>query len=156
MRLNKLSDYAVLILIPLAQAWPEQRVVSARRLSDVATLPLPTVAKLLKLLGHQGLVISTRGNTGGYQLAKHPDFVSVADIIEAVEGPVALTECVTGSGTPCSVEDFCWMRGRWDPVNHAVATALKEVSLRDMMPQPFTFEPTFEERMAARPVDSTR
>ena len=155
MRLNKLSDYAVLILIPLAHAWPEGRVLSARTLSDVSNLPLPTVAKLLKQLGQYHLVQSTRGNTGGYRLAKHPDLVSIADIIEAVEGPVALTECVTGSGVACSVEDLCWMRGRWDPVNKAVATALKEVSLRAMMPQPFAFEPSFEERLAASSTNTT-
>ena len=152
-RLNKLTDYSVLIMIPLAQAWPEGHVMSARSLSEVANIPLPTVSKLLKVLAHAKLVTSTRGITGGYKLAGSPADISVADILEAVEGPVALTDCVTGQDGECAVQSMCWMKGRWDAVNQAVSSALGDVSLLDMMPAPFSFEPSFEERVAARSSD---
>ena len=153
MRLNKLTDYAVLTMIPLAQAWPEGHVMSARSLAEIANIPLPTVSKLLKVLAQADLVTSTRGIAGGYRLSTTPVDISVADILEAVEGPVALTDCVTGQEGDCSVQSLCWMKGRWDPVNQAVSSALSEVSLLDMMPTPFSFEPSFEERVSSRASD---
>ena len=153
MRLNKLTDYAVLTMIPLAQAWPEGHVMSARSLAEIANIPLPTVSKLLKMLAHADLVTSTRGIAGGYRLSISPVEISVADILEAVEGPVALTDCVTGQEGDCSVQSLCWMKGRWDPVNQAVSSALSQVSLLDMMPKAFSFEPSFEERMSMRASD---
>ena len=84
--------------------------MSARSLAEIANIPLPTVSKLLKVLAQADLVTSTRGIAGGYRLSTTPVDISVADILEAVEGPVALTDCVTGQEGDCSVQSLCWMK----------------------------------------------
>ena len=149
MRLNKLTDYAVLILIPLAHAWPDGRLLASSSLADVSNVPGPTVSKLLKVLTRAGLLDSVRGVSGGYKLSRSPRDISVADIMLAVEGPIALTDCVTGAQGDCDRLSMCWMNGRWDAVNAAVSGALSQVSLLEMMPSPLTFEPSFEEREMA-------
>ena len=115
-------------------------VRTAAEIADATGVPAPTVAKLLKTLAHAQLMESQRGAGGGYCLGRDPERISVAEIIAAVEGPIALTACVQGSPDHCGVETICAMRGNWDKVNQAVRAALESVTLADMMVSPFAFD----------------
>lgn len=130
LRLSKMTDYAVVALGEMARRPAE--TMTATALAERTGLPAPTVQKLLKLLARDGIVASIRGAAGGYRLARPAEAVSVAEIIHAVDGPIALTECVDGAGGACGVEGVCSMRGNWDRVNRAVRSALMSVSLADM------------------------
>lgn len=130
-KLGKLTDYAVVLLRQMATE--STLVHTAPRLSERTGLPDPTVAKVLKILGRAGILRSQRGAAGGYGLARGPAAITVADIITAMEGPIALTECVSTSLSSCSVETLCPMRGGWEKVNLALRTALENVTLADML-----------------------
>ena len=136
-KLNKMTDYAVVMMADMARLPGEVR--TAPQLAEATGVPLPTVSKLLKKLTNGGLMQSQRGASGGYSLSRAPEEISVAEIIAAVEGPIALTACVDGSPDQCGVETICAMRGNWDRVNRAVRGALEEVSLADMMVSAFDF-----------------
>lgn len=136
-RLNRLTDYAVVVMSQMALRGGETR--SAQQISEDTGVPLPTVAKLLNLLGRAKLVSSQRGASGGYVLSGEPDEISVAQIIQALEGPIALTACVDGATDCCGSEAFCPMRGNWNRVNDAIRDALTSVSLADMMVFPNAF-----------------
>lgn len=129
-RLNRLTDYGVVVLMQMAQA-PE-RLVSATQLAEESGVPAPTVAKLLNGLARSGLIDSTRGAAGGYRLAAPAGEISIAAIIQALEGPIALTACVEGAHDSCESELICPMRGNWEKVNGAIRQALAGVTLADM------------------------
>lgn len=129
LRIAKLTDYATVLMVRLARE--PARCFSAAQLSDELGLPLPTVSKLLKRLLQAGLLTSMRGAGGGYSLAHAPRAVSVADVVSAIEGPVALTECSLGKGR-CSLEKNCATRANWQLISRAVRVALEAVSLADM------------------------
>ena len=130
MKLSKLTDYAVVLLSFLAKSVRGPR--SATALAQDTGIPAPTVAKLMKRLAKAGLVTATRGVSGGYTLVSDASVISVADIIAAIEGPIALTACVEASDDSCAVESICGLAGNWEPVNAAVRTALQRVTLNDM------------------------
>lgn len=130
LKISKLADYAVVILVDMAGRKTPERL-SASELSAATNLPEPTVAKVLKLLARKGIVSSSRGAFGGYALTRSLTSVSVAEVIEAVDGPVSLTACVVG-GSGCGYEGSCAVRGRWDGVNIAMRAALEGVNLADM------------------------
>ena len=130
-RISKLADYAVVMLTSMAQ---ERGVVlSAPALSERTRISEPTVAKVLKMLSRQGIVLSVRGAAGGYRLARPADQIAVIDIVEAIEGPIALTACVDGAEPDCALGACCSVRGRWYSVNQAMRSALEEVMLADMI-----------------------
>jgi len=131
-RINRLTDYAVVILANLAG---DGCCLSAQALAEKSGVPLPTVAKLLKVLNKSGLVSATRGATGGYALAKPLSEISIASVIQAVEGPISLTACVDGEHDVCELEAMCAVSGRWTEVNHAVRGVLEQVTLADMAGQ---------------------
>lgn len=133
-RLSRLTDYGFVILSQMARHVGE--TTTAPELAEATALPLPTVAKTLKQLAKSGVIESHRGAGGGYMLDRKPEAVSVAQIISALDGPVALTACVDGSEGSCDVEDQCPMRGHWDPINMAVKTALDSISLADIVNNP--------------------
>ncbi|MEO1190425.1 MAG: SUF system Fe-S cluster assembly regulator [Pseudomonadota bacterium] len=135
-RLNRLTDYAVVVL---SQMHPRERgLSSAQSLSELSGVPLPTVAKLMNLLSRDGVVTSYRGASGGYCLSRPAEEISVASIVEAIEGPIALTACAEGSLDPCDVQSLCPMAGNWNQVNGAIRQALENVSLRDMAPASYS------------------
>lgn len=140
-RLNRLTDYAIVVLSRMGQ---EPGVRTAPQLAQDTGVPLPTVAKLLKTLAADGIIVSHRGAAGGYALSRPAEAISVARIIASLEGPIALTACVEGSGNHCEVERLCPMRGNWEKVNGAIRTALEALSIADMtpvaMPPAFGFE----------------
>lgn len=129
-RLNRLTDYAVVVMSQMAVR--NGAVCKAPDIARDTAVPLPTVAKILNALMKAELVTSQRGMAGGYSLTKAPTEISVADIVEALEGPIALTACVTGATEACDVESLCPMRGRWNKVNGAIRRALEGVSLAEI------------------------
>jgi FeS assembly SUF system regulator len=133
LRVTKLTDYATVVLSALANA-PE-RVHNATELAELARLEQPTVSKLLKTLAQAGLVESFRGSTGGYRLAKPATHISLIQIVEAIEGPLGMTEC-SGEHSNCEHETHCGVRSKWLRINDVVADALRGVSLAEMMPAP--------------------
>lgn len=141
LRLSKLADYAVVVLLRLSHG---EAVQTAPGIALATGVPEPTVAKVLKALAAGGLVSSQRGARGGYRLARQIAAISVADVVTAIDGPIALTACVEGSGAGCLAEHQCPCRGRWDLVNAAVRQALSAVSLAAMsahVPRPFPPRP---------------
>ena len=142
-RLSKLTDYAVVMLSHMAAR--EGEVYTACRLADRTALPEPTVAKILKQLARAGILGSQRGSNGGYGLARPATEITVAEIIVALDGPIALAACVDGSDDHCGVERLCSMRGNWNRVNRAIRDALEDVTLADMA-VPFAAAPMAERR----------
>ena len=130
LRLNRMTDYAILVLGVMA-ARPDEILASAA-LAQHTQLNQTTVAKVTKTLVSAGLVVSTRGIKGGYYLDRPVHNISIAEVIEAVEGPIALTACVDGVEDPCSVRNGCFMGGNWNHVNTALRKALNEVSLAEL------------------------
>jgi FeS assembly SUF system regulator len=130
LRLSKLTDYGTVLLAHLAAN--RGSVCSAADVATATGIAVPTVSKLLKLLGRNGLVTSTRGANGGYRLAGDPNDISAADIIDALEGPVSITEC-SASDSQCEHEGVCSVGGAWQQVNVAIRRALDDVSLSDLL-----------------------
>lgn len=129
LKLSRLTDYAVVVLVRLAQA---EGVETAPCIAAATGIPEPTVAKVLKGLAQTGLVASQRGAHGGYRLARSLSAIPVADVIVAIDGPIALTACVEGTGGSCDSVSFCPMAGRWGVVNDAISDALASITLADM------------------------
>jgi FeS assembly SUF system regulator len=129
LRMSKLTDYGTMVLAQLAAS--DRGLTTAGQLAKATHLALPTVSKLLKALVHAGLVLSTRGVQGGYTLARPADSISAADILDALEGPVALTECSSSSGG-CDLESYCRVGSAWQRINRSIRTALEGVSLADL------------------------
>lgn len=146
MRLAKVTDYGIVLLTHFAR--DVQAPWSARALSEVSRLPLPVVSKILKALVHHGMLVSERGARGGYRLARHPDHISVADIICALDGPIALTDCSDHLGGGCTLERLCPARTNLQKINRAVRDALAELSLTRMM-HPLSPCLTIEEKETA-------
>jgi FeS assembly SUF system regulator len=129
LRMSKLTDYGTLVLSQLAAAGAEP--CSAVVVSGQTRLALPTVSKLLKALTRSGLVVSTRGSHGGYALARPPEAITAAQIIDALEGPVAITECSSDDGS-CDLESFCRVGLAWQRINLSIREALQQVTLADL------------------------
>ncbi len=129
LRISKLTDYATVILAGLSEQ--DAGLCSATGLAEKTGVGLPTVSKLLKELQRAGLVVSVRGARGGYQLARAASEISASDIIDAVEGPVSLTECSSHQSL-CELEENCQVGHSWQRVNVAIRQALTEVRLTDL------------------------
>jgi FeS assembly SUF system regulator len=130
-RLTRLTDYGIVLLSYFARE-REGGLHSARDVSAAARLPLPTVNKILKVLTKKGLLVSHRGVKGGYGLARRPEEISMADIITATEGPVAITLCTTSFPGSCAQEQACPIHSNWQKINEAIRQALDSVALSEM------------------------
>ncbi len=129
LRMTRLTDYAIILMSYLA-AHPG-RVWNAQELAVGSHLRPPTVSKLLRILTRGGLLVSHRGAKGGYALARDPAEITVASVIGALEGPIAITDCnVADKG--CEHETFCGVRSHWQKINWVVRDALESVTLSDM------------------------
>lgn len=151
LRVTKLTDYATVVLTVLAV--DPSLVLSAPELAERAGLETPTVSKLLKPLAQAGLVEGFRGANGGYRLARAAADISLIEIVEAMEGPLAMTECSVHEGGNCGIQDSCHVRANWRHINDVVADALRSVSLAQMLtpPQPAdTPDPQTEQPQARR------
>ena len=131
-RLAKLTDYGLVLMTLLARQDPAS-VHTARDVASVSRLPLPTVSKLLKMLLQSGLLASHRGINGGYSLAKQPAEITVAEIIAAIEGPIALTECSTDVSGLCDLERSCPIKRNQRVISQVVRGALEKVTLSDLI-----------------------
>ena len=132
LRISKLTDYGTMVLACLA-ARPDQRHAAAT-VAERTPLGLPTVSKLLKSFHRAGLVMSVRGAHGGYQLARPATSISAAEIIDAIEGPVAITEC-SGEHSACDLETVCSTGTAWQRVNVAIRRSLDQLSLAQLSGQ---------------------
>lgn len=130
LRISRLTDYGIVLLSYMA-AEPD-RAVSATELATGTGLPLPTVSKLLQLLTKEGILTSQRGVKGGYVLAQPPASISVADIVSALEGPVALALCAVDPSGECEYEGRCHVRGHLFKINQAITGALDAISLAEL------------------------
>jgi FeS assembly SUF system regulator len=129
LRMSKLTDYGTVVLAQLAASG--DRLATTGQVADATHLAPPTVSKLLKSLVRSGLVVSTRGVQGGYALARPAEAISAAEILDALEGPVALTECSATNGC-CDLEAFCRVGMAWQRINQSIRRALQGVSLADL------------------------
>ncbi|MDH4124330.1 MAG: SUF system Fe-S cluster assembly regulator [Gammaproteobacteria bacterium] len=130
LKISKLTDYGTVVLAQLASE--TDAVMSAADVAAATGIALPTVSKLLKLLARARLVNSTRGASGGYRLSRSPAEISAADVIDALEGPVSITEC-SGEHSNCDYETVCSVAGSWQRINDAIRHALQDVSLLDLL-----------------------
>ena len=130
LRMTKQADYGIVLLTRMAGE-PGRRF-TAPVLAAETQLPLPTVSKILKVLGRDGLLASHRGVKGGYALARDPDRISVAAMITALDGPIAFTECIDDVPGACSQEDVCRLRSNWQRINFAVRQALESITLAEL------------------------
>ncbi|RDE05729.1 RrF2 family transcriptional regulator [Sphingomonas aracearum] len=146
MRLSSLADYAVVMMTAAARRAPDCHLASERggglarcnatMLAEETGVPLPTAQKLVSRLSGAGLLQSTRGTGGGFRLARPAGAISLADIIEAVEGPIALTTCVDADRHDCALDGHCAVKPHWGVVNAAVRGALAGVSLASLVVHP--------------------
>ena len=130
LRISKLTDYGTVVLAELARGG--QAFVSAADIAGSTGLGLPTVSKLLKTLARAGLVTSSRGSRGGYRLARAAERITAADVIDALEGPVSITEC-SAHDSHCDIESLCRVGSAWQRINVGIRRALDEISLTDLV-----------------------
>jgi FeS assembly SUF system regulator len=131
-KLGKLTDYGLVLMTCMARSEAALPQRTARDLAAESKLPLSTVSKLLKELLQSGLLLSHRGTKGGYLLAKQPHQISVVDIIAAIEGPMALTECSTDVSGLCNLELSCPIKSNQRIINQAVRGVLEKITLSDL------------------------
>ncbi|MDF3054956.1 MAG: putative HTH-type transcriptional regulator [Gammaproteobacteria bacterium] len=131
LRISKLADYAILIMHCLAVS-EERPLLSASDVADTVQLSLPTVKKILKMLSEAGLLLSVRGSEGGYGLAKEAQHIQLVQIIAAIEGELALTECANDSRS-CTQNDSCAVKHNWQVIHQYIFLTLANISLADMM-----------------------
>lgn len=139
-RIARLTDYAIVLLTHFARMADQAH--TARDLAARTGIPLPTVCKVLKALSRGGLLVSQRGVKGGYTLARPAAEISIAGIIGALDGPIAMTECSAHAPGLCELEPGCPVRGNWRRINQVVQRALDGLTLGDMTaPLPRQFAP---------------
>jgi FeS assembly SUF system regulator len=135
-RLTKFTDYGIVLLTHFAA----RRDAISHNAPDLAAetrLPLPMVSKILKTLAREGILLSHRGVKGGYSLARPAAEITVRHVIDALEGPIAITECIEHGASDCNIEQLCPVRGNWSRINRAVELALDGITLEEMA-QPLT------------------
>jgi FeS assembly SUF system regulator len=130
-RLSRLADYGVALMTQIALAGA--RLQSAQELAAATGVPLPTVSKLLAALARAGLLVASRGARGGYRLARPAEQISVGAIVSAVDGPIALTQCIEHGPGACEVEVLCPTQHGWKAINEGVRRAFNAVSLAELV-----------------------
>lgn len=151
LRVTKLTDYATVVLTVLAARG--EQVLSASELAEHAGLEAPTVSKILKPLSQAGLVEGLRGVHGGYRLARAASDITLVEIVEAMEGPLAITEC-SQDHSQCGIAQTCGVRSNWRLINDVVADALRRVTLEQML-QPLSLPGDSRRRSIAARVATT-
>ena len=131
-RMSKLADYGLVLMTQFPRHRNRGRNLSARQMARETGLPLPMVSKVMKVLTREGLLVSQRGVSGGYALSKDPVEITIGDVLSAMEGPIAMTECLETDGD-CKQESFCPVRTNWGRINYAVRGVLDAISIADMV-----------------------
>ena len=132
MRLSSLADYAVVMMSAAARHCGGAGRLNATLLAEETGVPLPTVQKLVSRLSAAGLIESSRGTGGGVRLSRPPAMITLADVVEAVEGPIAMTACADAGAHDCALEGDCRVKPHMNAANHAVRGALAGVSLASL------------------------
>ncbi len=130
LRMTKQADYGIVLMTHIAGD-PERRY-AAPELAEETAIPLPMVSKILKILSKNGLLASHRGVKGGYALSRAPERITVAEMIAALEGPIAFTECIEGAPGTCTQEAVCRLRANWQRINVALTQALEGITLAEL------------------------
>jgi FeS assembly SUF system regulator len=141
-RLSKVADYGIVMVTHMARHGDRQH--TAPEIAAQSHLPLPMASKILKALARGGILVSHRGAKGGYGLARPASAISVADVIVALEGPIALTSCIEHAPGECDIEALCPARANWQRINSAIREALEGISLVEMawaVPAAFALPP---------------
>ncbi|MCL2468694.1 MAG: SUF system Fe-S cluster assembly regulator [Alphaproteobacteria bacterium] len=128
--MSKLADYSFIVMAQMARQ--PQTLWSVTALAEATTLPVPTVAKLMKRLAQNALVRAQRGAMGGYVLAYAPHAVSLAVILEAIDGPISLTACANSNERCHCAASWCAVRQNWGPINQTIRQYLNELYLADL------------------------
>jgi len=131
LRIGKMTDYGIVLMTYIAKAEPG-KPFSARGLAQLSSLSVPTVSKVLKTLCRGGILESSRGINGGYRLARPAEDISITQLLDTMEGTVALTECSHHSGSICDLEPICPSRNNWQKINSVVRAALGNLTLKEM------------------------
>ncbi len=137
LKISRLADYAILLLwqfTNIKQRDASHAPLNVNYLAEKTSLPVPTIAKVLKLLHHDGLLISKRGAHGGYLLARSPNDISLAHILKAIEGPIHLTNCVSDDDS-CNILNLCPLSNVWNEVHQKFEDILDETSLAQLQPK---------------------
>ena len=151
-KLNRMTDYAIVVLGALAHRQGE--ILATAQLAELTGLSQPTVAKVAKTLMAADLLKTQRGVHGGYRLAQPAAATSLVQIVEAMEGPIAVNDCVDGAPAPCVVSNCCFMSRNWNRVNLAVRNALSDLSLEDLIDPAQLFTPTGHQPTADHPASA--
>ena len=133
-RISRMADYALLVVFKMRNL---DELITLSGLCELTHLPLPTIRKLMRALTKSNLVKSVRGPHGGYKLSCQPDQTSIAEVIEAIDGPIALTECAKLDGGDCQIASTCELKDNWNIVNRLISNALHNVTLDAMGHMPF-------------------
>jgi len=131
LRVGKMTDYGIVLMTCLARK-DHTEMVAARDLATDMGLPQPTVSKLLKMLTQNKLLTSTRGVSGGYALARKPEDINLVEMIEAIEGPMSLTDCSSGGTCECDIQPACGLKTNWNYINQQLLSTLRGITLRGM------------------------
>ena len=153
-KLNRMTDYAIVVLGALAHRQGE--ILATAQLAELTGLNQPTVAKVAKTLVVADLLETQRGVHGGYRLARPAAMISLVQIVEAMEGPITVNDCVEGAQDPCMASNCCFMSHNWNRVNLAVRNALNDVSLEDLIDPAQLFAPVDREQVIDHNVPSTQ
>ena len=129
LRIGKMTDYALVIMHQLAKS--PASLLRMEELASATGLSLPTVRKLMRLLVSAGLVRSERGAKGGYQLSRFPEMINIAQVVKAVEGPLAITECCDDDSA-CELSGGCEVESHMPTLNELLVQILSTISLTDM------------------------
>jgi FeS assembly SUF system regulator len=151
-KLNRMTDYAIVVLGVLAHR--QGKILATAQLAELTGLNQPTVAKVAKTLMAADLLETQRGVHGGYRLAQPAAATSLVQIVEAMEGPIAVNDCVDGAQAPCAVSSCCFVSRNWNRVNLAVRNALSDVSLEDLIDPAQLFNPTGHQPVAEHPAST--
>ncbi|OGQ78283.1 MAG: SUF system Fe-S cluster assembly regulator [Deltaproteobacteria bacterium RIFOXYA12_FULL_58_15] len=146
LRLSKLADYAMVLILQAGQEGP--RIHTARSLAHMCRLPLPTANKVLKKLTRAGLMLSVRGSSGGYALTRALDEIPVVEVLTAINGQPALTECTELNANGCDREATCPTRAHWHVINATVMDALGGLSVADLARSPNLLKTSMRTRQA--------
>ena len=130
LRITKMTDYAVLILANLALH--DNKLLTAKEIASETHISLPTTQKILKKLNRKNLVISKQGASGGYSLDPETKKLSVATLLEKLDGDLSITQC-SSTDDQCEVEDFCNIGNAWQMINQRVQWALNDITLGDLI-----------------------
>ena len=128
LKISRLTDYATAVILFMQN---DDKLYASEVIANGVGLEIPTVSKVLKLLTKAQILVSTRGATGGYQLAKASDDISLYDVIMAIEGNTAITEC-TKTDSLCAQEQGCDSRTGWQNVNQQIEQILVKMTIARM------------------------